>query len=71
MPVFMVIFASTSSALFTLYIITNSVMSALISTTIDLLQPSSKNKDGGNGGKVVYEKGNTSVVEYSRNYRKG
>ena len=67
MPIFMVIFASTSSALFTLYIITNSVMTALISTIIDLCQP--KNKS--NGGQVVYKKGNTEVVEYSRNYNKG
>ena len=66
MPIFMVIFASTSSALFTLYIITNSIMSALISTTIDLCQP----KDKGDS-QVVYKKGNTEVVEYSRNYNKG
>ena len=63
----MIIFASTSSALFTLYIIANSVVSALISTVIELCQP--KNKD--DGGNVVYKKGNTEVVEYSRNYNKG
>ena len=68
MPVFMIIFASTSSALFTLYIIANSLISAVTSTTIDLLQPKDK---GGNNGQVVYKKGNTEVVEYSRNYRKG
>ena len=67
MPIFMLIFASTSSALFTLYIIANSVMSALISTTIELCTPNSKNKPG----EVVYKKGNTEVVEYSRNYNKG
>lgn len=67
MPIFMVIFASTSSALFTLYIIANSVISAIISTIIDLCQPKNK-KDDGN---VVYKKGNTEVVEYSRNYNKG
>ena len=67
MPIFMIIFASTSSALFTLYIITNSIMSALISTTTDLLMPKDKN----NGEQVVYKKGNTEVVEYSRNYNKG
>ena len=67
MPIFMIIFASTSSALFTLYIITNSIISAGISTIIDLCQPKNKDKDNG----VVYKKGNTEVVEYSRNYNKG
>ena len=67
MPIFMIIFASTSSALFTLYIIANSIISAVTSTTIDLCQP----KDKGGNEQVVYKKGNTEVVEYSRNYRKG
>lgn len=67
MPIFMIIFASTSSALFTLYIIANSIISAVTSTAIDLCQP--KNKGG--DAQVVYKKGNTEVVEYSRNYRKG
>ena len=65
MPVFMLIFASTSSALFTLYIIANSLISAIISTTVDLCLPNDK------PGQVVYKKGNTEVVEYSRNYNKG
>ena len=69
MPIFMLIFASTSSALFTLYIIANSIMSALISMAIDLFQPKVDNNP--QDGKVVYQKGNTSVVEYSRNYKKG
>ena len=68
MPIFMIIFASTSSALFTLYIIANSIMSALISTVIELCTPSNKDKSG---NQVVYKKGNTEVVEYSRNYNKG
>lgn len=68
MPIFMLIFASTSSALFTLYIIANSIMSALISTTIDFLQPNDKDKSQ---GQVVHKKGNVEVVEYSRNYNKG
>ena len=67
MPIFMIIFASTSSALFTLYIIANSIISALISTAIDLCLP----KDKSDKGNVVYKKGNTEVVEYSRNYNKG
>lgn len=66
MPIFMIIFASTSSALFTLYIIANSIISAIISTVIDLCQPKPKDDD-----KVLYKKGNTEVVEYSRNYNKG
>jgi len=65
MPIFMLIFAGTSSALFTLYIITNSIMSALISTTVDMCLPTDKDPQ------VVYKKGNTEVVEYSRNYNKG
>ena len=68
MPVFMLIFASTSSALFTLYIIANSIISAVTSTVIDLCQPNNKNKGD---AQVLYKKGNTEVVEYSRNYRKG
>ena len=42
-------------------------MSALISMGIDLCQ----SKDKGEDAQVVYKKGNTEVVEYSRNYRKG
>lgn len=67
MPVFMIIFASTFSALFTLYIIANSIMSAIISTIIDLFMPTGKDDNK----QVVYKKGNTEVVEYSRNYNKG
>lgn len=66
MPIFMIIFASTSSALFTLYIIANSIISAVISTIVDLFMP--KDKQDKN---IVYKKGNTEVVEYSRNYNKG
>lgn len=67
MPLFMLIFASSSSALFTLYIITNSVMSAIISTIIDLCQKPTN----GPVSEIMYKKGNTEVVEYSRNYKKG
>lgn len=65
MPLFMIIFASTSSALFTLYIITSSIMTTLISIVSDLI--GGKDKDE----QVVYKKGKTEVVEYSRNYNKG
>ncbi len=67
MPLIMVIFASTSSALFTLYIITSSIMSFLLGTVIDLFIKDKKDKNG----QVLYKKGNTEVVEYSRNYNKG
>lgn len=67
MPIFMIIFASTSSALFTLYIITNSIISAVISTILELCQK----KDKDDGIKVLHKQGNTEVVEYSRNYNKG
>ena len=67
MPLIMIIFASTSSALFTLYIITSSLMSFLLGSVIDLFV---KDKKSGSG-QIVYKKGNTEVVEYSRNYNKG
>ena len=67
MPLFMLIFASTSSALFTLYIITNSLISAVISTIIDLCQKPTPS----NPNEIVVSKGRTDVVEYSRNYKKG
>lgn len=65
MPIVMLIFASTSNALFTIYIITNSVISAVISKIIDLCM-----KDKNNdviGPKPVVKSNN--VVEYSRNYK--
>ena len=67
MPLIMIIFASTSSALFTLYIITSSIMSFLLGMVIDLFVKDKKDSNG----QVVYKKGNTEVVEYSRNYNKG
>jgi len=67
MPLIMLIFASTSNALFTLYIITNSIMSAIISKLIDLFL---KDKDNSNDGSKQIIK-SSNVVEYSRNYSKG
>lgn len=64
MPIIMLIFASTSNALFTLYIITNSVISALISKGIDKIM---KDKDNFENIKPIK---NTNVVEYSRNYKR-
>ena len=43
MPVMMLIFAFNSNVVFTLYIITNSVMSAIISTVISLIMKSKQN----------------------------
>ena len=65
MPLIMLIFASTSNALFTIYIITNSVISAVISKIIDLFL---KDKDNNADGKQIVYKSN-NVVEYSRNYK--
>lgn len=65
MPVVMLIFASTSNALFTLYIITNSIMSAIISKVIDLII-----KDKFDDKPTIKKIKNKQVVEYSRNYFK-
>ena len=65
MPIVMLIFASTSNALFTIYIITNSIISAVISKIIDMCI-----KDKNNnviGPKPIIKSSN--VVEYSRNYK--
>ncbi|MBQ8614997.1 MAG: membrane protein insertase YidC [Clostridia bacterium] len=62
-PITMAILASTSNVVFTLYIIANSVMSAIIST---ILAYTMKPK-GGKEEDVVLPKKNVEVVEYSRN----
>lgn len=67
-PLTMVIFASTSNTVFTLYIITNSLMTAIISTIISLVMKS-KNK-GKTDTDILLPKKNIEVVEYSRNYKK-
>lgn len=67
-PISMVIFASTSNVVFTLYIITNSIMTALISTIISLIiNRKNKNKTP---EEVLLKKKDIEVVEYSRNYKK-
>ena len=66
-PITMVILAMTSNVVFTLYVIANSVMSAIISTIIALVM---KNKNKGNDGDIVLSKKKVEVVEYSRNYKK-
>lgn len=67
-PVTMIILANTSNVVFTLYIITNSVMSALISTLLFFITKAKKN--GSNDQEVLLQKKNIQVVEYSRNYKK-
>ena len=66
-PITMIIFASTSNAVFTLYIVTNSVMTALVSTIISLVL---KKKNQGKDDDILLSNKNVEVVEYSRNYKK-
>ncbi len=66
MPVAMFIFAWTSNALFTLYIITNSIMTTLLSFIISLIMKGVGKKDV----QKLMKKKSTEVVEYSRNYKK-
>lgn len=68
LPLSMLLFATTSNAVFTLYIVTNSVMSALISTTITLI--SNKINKGKKTSEVLLPGRKVEVVEYSRNYKK-
>ncbi len=68
LPISMFIFAMTSNAVFTLYIITNSIMSAIISTILTLImRKKNKNSDSES---ILLKKKNVEVVEYSRNYKK-
>lgn len=65
-PLSMIAFVLTSNVVFTLYIITNSIVSSVITTILTLIfrKKSSKNND------IVIPKKNIEVVEYSRNYKK-
>lgn len=65
-PITMVIFAATSNVVFTLYIITNSVMSAIISTILAITMKPKAGKEED----IVLPKKKVEVVEYSRNYNK-
>ena len=67
-PITMVSLAMSSNTIFTLYVIINSVMSAIISTTIALIMKR-KNKDKSDSDIILSNK-NIKVVEYSRNYKK-
>lgn len=66
-PLTMVILASTSNVVFTLYIIANSVMTAVISTIIALVM---KKKNNNKDNDIILPKKRVEVVEYSRNYKK-
>ncbi len=68
-PVTMFILAINSNVIYTLYIIANSVMSAIISTIISLIMRKRDKKFEGNE-QLLLKKKNVEVVEYSRNYKK-
>lgn len=66
-PVTMFVLAMTSNVVFTLYVITNSLMTAIISTIISLVV---RHQNSKNNGELVLPKKKVEVVEYSRNYKK-
>lgn len=68
MPIVMVIFAWTSTSIFSLYLITNSLMTCLTGLLTNLIF---KNKNTPNGTSKQPKKAKVQVVEYSRNYFKG
>ncbi len=65
-PLTMVILAMSSNVVFTLYVIANSIMTAIISTILTFAM---KRKNNGKDDSVLPTK-NVEVVEYSRNYKK-
>ena len=65
-PATMAILAFTSNVVFTLYIIANSVMTAIISTILAFTMKPKNGKEED----VIITKKNVEVVEYSRNYKK-
>lgn len=67
LPISMIFFAMSSNAVFALYIIVNSLMSAIVSTTITLIM---KNRDKGKTVEELLQPKKVEVVEYSRNYKK-
>ena len=67
-PITMLILAMTSNVVFTLYISTNSVMAAIISTIISLVLR--RINKGKNDKDILMKSRNIEVVEYSRNYKK-
>jgi len=67
-PLSMVFFVLTSNAVFALYIITNSIMTSLISTIITLTM--NKKDKGKTDEEIIFKNKKVEVVEYSRNYKK-
>ena len=67
MPISMIFFAMSSNVVFTLYIIINSIMTALISTVITLIMR--KKDQGKTPEQLLQETKKIEVVEYSRNYK--
>ena len=65
-PITMAILAYSSNVVFTLYVIVNSIMTAIITTILTL----ATKKKGGKDDDVILPKKNVEVVEYSRNYKK-
>ena len=63
-PATMVILAFTSNVVFTLYIIVNSIMTAIITAIISIVM---KKQNNGKDEDIVLPKKNVQVVEYSRN----
>lgn len=69
-PITMLILASTSNVIYTLYIITNSLITAIISTILSLIMKKTNKKYEGHEDEILLKKKNVEVVEYSRNYKK-
>ena len=65
-PMTMAILAFTSNVVFTLYIIANSIMTAIITTILTFAMKAKNGKDDD----IIITKKNVEVVEYSRNYKK-
>ncbi len=65
-PLTMLILAFTSNVVFTLYIIANSIMTAIISTVLHFAMKKKNGKDDD----IIIKPKSTQVVEYSRNYKK-
>lgn len=69
-PITMLILASTSNVIYTLYIIANSLITAIISTIISLIMRKINKKYEGHEEELLQKKRNIQVVEYSRNFKK-
>ena len=66
-PITMVILALSSNVVFTLYVIVNSLMTAIISTIITLI---TKKRNQAKPEEILLKRKNVEVVEYSRNYKR-